>query len=79
MSADGVESTRDRSVCGQFPEIPEHRRIAVETVPEASRTVREGGQDAWLNRVGALSVDELQHLAVELDSGVGRHHEVADR
>ena len=30
MSADGVESAWDRTVCGQFPEIPEDRRIAVE-------------------------------------------------
>ena len=30
MSADGLESASDRTVCGQFPEIPEDRRIAVE-------------------------------------------------
>ncbi|WP_330262280.1 hypothetical protein [Streptomyces griseorubiginosus] len=112
MSADGVESTRDRSVRGQFPEIPEHRRIAVErflaerpelvpyagnllrradiaplavemllkfeefeaeervrreTVLEAPRPVRTGEPDAWLKHVGALSADQLQRLAAELD------------
>lgn len=30
MSADGPEPARGRTVCGQFPEIPEDRRIAVE-------------------------------------------------
>lgn len=116
MSADGVEPARDRTVCGQFPEIPEDRRIAVEqflakrpelvpyasnllqrpdiaslavdmllkfeefeaeertrreTVPEAPRTADTGGQNAWLNHVAALSADDLQRLAVELDSGIG--------
>ncbi|WP_405526395.1 hypothetical protein OG426_28860 [Streptomyces canus] len=124
MSADGLESASDRTVCGQFPEIPEDRRIAVERflakrpelVPYASnllqrpdiaplavdmllkfeefeaeeRTRREaaaktqtaadtGARIAWLDHVAALSADDLRRLAVELDSGIGQHRDVADQ
>ncbi|WP_406436966.1 hypothetical protein OHB14_60645 [Streptomyces sp. NBC_01613] len=48
MSADGPEPAFDRTLCGQFPEIPEERRIAVERfltkrpelVPYASNLLR---------------------------------------
>jgi hypothetical protein len=48
MSADGPEPPSDRTLCGQFPEIPEERRIAVERflatrpelVPYASNLLR---------------------------------------
>jgi hypothetical protein len=48
MSAEGPKSAADRTGCGQFPEVPEERRIAVEQflakrpelVPYASNLLR---------------------------------------
>ncbi|MFC4470626.1 hypothetical protein ACFPH6_40075 [Streptomyces xiangluensis] len=124
MSADGLESASNRTVCGQFPEITEDRRIAVErflakrpelvpyasnllqrpdiaplavdmllkfeefeseertrreTAPKAPRAAGTGRRNAWLDHVAALSSGDLRRLAVELDSGIGQHRDVADQ
>ncbi|MER6162834.1 hypothetical protein ABT147_46455 [Streptomyces sp. NPDC001868] len=124
MSADGLESASNRTVCGQFPELPQDRRIEVErflakrpelvpyasnllqrpdvaplavdmllkfeefeseertrheTAPKAPGAAGTDRRNAWLDHVAALSSGGLRRLAVELDSGVGQHRDVADQ
>ncbi|GAA3834177.1 hypothetical protein GCM10022403_078810 [Streptomyces coacervatus] len=63
----------------KFEEFEAEEQTRREIPPKAPKAVGTGRRNAWLDHVAALPADDLRRLAVELDSGIGQHSDLADQ
>ncbi|MEU9371741.1 hypothetical protein AB0D71_45460 [Streptomyces avermitilis] len=63
----------------KFEEFEAEERTRRETVPETPKSAGTGRGNTWLDCVAVLSGDDIRRLAVELDSEISQHHDIADR
>ncbi|MYS92281.1 MULTISPECIES: hypothetical protein [Streptomyces] len=60
-------------------EFEAEERTRREPAPKAPRSAGTGRGNGWMDYVAALSGDDIRRLAVELDSEISQHRDIADQ